>query len=98
MADSPNKPELPDIPHPFRHSIALQQAAQALGCLRRILLTADSRDHCNSMASCLDHPWRILSRDTTDGNDRQGDLFDDLFQEVKPARWACIFFGGREVD
>jgi hypothetical protein len=46
----------------------------------------------------LDHFWRILSRDSADGNDGQGGFRHGLFQEVKPARRACVFLGSREID
>jgi hypothetical protein len=50
------------------------------------------------MYPCLYNQWRIVSRDATDGDDGQWDFLNDLFQEVEPARWACVFLGERGVD
>src|SRR4030042_2878130 len=76
----------------------LQQTTKASGRLLRILLTADGRDDCNAIGPCLSHQKSIVFVNTTDGDDRQRNLLNDLSQEVKPGGRTGILFGECGID
>ena len=61
-------------------------------------MTADGRDQSDPVRPCRHHLRRILYTDAADGNNRQRDSLNDLFQEGNSGGGACICFGCGRIN